>query len=86
MDKKKRAYNNTTMMKALEHVDEDKAIEAISSPNLDSEELCEVLETSIMGKIVNKDTGKPMKLSDKIVMAGLLNRINQIERDGNKEY
>ena len=49
-----RMYNNATMLKALEDVDKDKAIEAISNPNLDGKELSELIECSMLGKIVKK--------------------------------
>jgi len=64
---KNRAYNNTTAVKALEQVDEELAVKALSDPNLDGEELSEILTTSLMGHIVNKDTKEPMKLSNKVM-------------------
>jgi len=81
----KRIYNNTTAMKALEDVNEDLAIKVISDPNLDGEELSEILEASMMGKIVNKNSKQPMKLSNKVLMAGLLNKFQQFERDNIKK-
>ncbi len=71
-------YNNATMLKALEDVDKEKAIEAISNPNLDGRELSELLECSLLGKIVNKDSKEPMKFSNELMMAGIRNRLNQI--------
>lgn len=75
---KRRAYLNTTMVKALEEVDEKLAEQVMSDPNLDGKELSEVLQASLMGEIVNKNTGEPMKLSNKVMMAGLRNKLNQL--------
>jgi hypothetical protein len=80
-----RMYNNATMLKALEEVDKDKAIEAISNPNLDGKELSELLECSMLGKIVNKHTNEPMKFSNDVLMAGLRNKLNQVIRDAESE-
>jgi len=85
-DKKSRMYNNATMLKALEDVDKEKAIEVISNPNLDGKELSELLECSMMGKIVNKHTNEPMKFSNDVVMAGLRNKLNQVVRNKEIEY
>ncbi len=71
-------YDNATILKALEEVDEAKAVELISTPNLDGDELSELLECSMLGLIKNKDTGEPMKFSNKVVMAGLRNKLNQV--------
>lgn len=81
----KHHYNNALMLKVLEETDKDKAIEAISNPNLDGKELSELLECSLLGKIVNKDTGKPMEFSKEVVMAGLRNKLNQIVRNSESE-
>ena len=75
---KRRVYLNTTMVKALEEVDEKLAEQVMSDPNLDGKELSEVLQASLMGEIVNKNTGEPMKLSNKVMMAGLRNKLNQL--------
>jgi hypothetical protein len=75
---KNRAYNNTTAVKALEQIDEELAIKALSDPNLDGTELSEILTTSLMGHIVNKETKEPMKLSNKVMAAGILNRMQQL--------
>jgi hypothetical protein len=84
-EKQNRMYNNATMLKALEEVDKDKAIEAISNPNLDGKELSELLECSMLGKIVNKHTNEPMKFSNDVLMAGLRNKLNQVIRDTESE-
>ena len=84
-EKQNRMYNNATMLKALEEVDKDKAIEAISNPNLDGKELSELLECSMLGKIVNKHTNEPMKFSNDVLMAGLRNKLNQVIRDAESE-
>lgn len=86
MEKQKRMYNNATMLKALEEVDKDMAIRVISEPNLDGKELSELIECSLLGKIVNKHTGEPMKLSNETMMAGLRNKLNQIIRDSNSDF
>ena len=75
---KRRTYLNTTIVKALELVDEKLAEQVISDPNIDGEELCEVLQVSLMGEIVNKHTGEPIKLSNKVMMAGFRNKLNQL--------
>jgi hypothetical protein len=77
-EKNERLYNNLTMLKALEEVDIDKAIEALSNPNLDPSELTEIIEGSMMGKIVFKESQEPLKLDNRIIMAGIRNRFNQI--------
>jgi hypothetical protein len=82
-DKQIRRHNNATMLKALEETDKGKAIQAISNPNLDGNELSELIECSFLGKIVNKHTGEPMKFSNEVLMAGLRNKLNQIIRDSN---
>lgn len=69
------------MLKALEETDKAKAIEAISHPNLDGVELSELIETSLMGRVINKDTGEPLKLTNEVMMAGMRNKIEQIIRD-----
>lgn len=84
-EKQNRMYNNATMLKALEEVDKNKAIEAISNPNLDGKELSELLECSMLGKIVNKHTNEPMKFSNDVLMAGLRNKLNQVIRDAESE-
>jgi hypothetical protein len=84
-EKQNRMYNNATMLKALEQVDKDKAIEAISNPNLDGKELSELIECSMLGKIVNKHTNEPMKFSNDVLMAGLRNKLNQVIRDAESE-
>jgi len=84
-EKQNRMYNNATMLKALEEVDKDKAIEAISNPNLDGKELSELIECSMLGKIVNKHTNEPMKFSNDVLMAGLRNKLNQVIRDAEGE-
>ncbi len=80
-ENQQRIYDNATMLKALEEVDKDKAIQVISEPNLDGKELSELLECSMLGKIVNQDTGNPMQFSKEVMMAGLRNKFNQVIRD-----
>ena len=83
---KDRVIFNTILLKVAEEVDPELAVEAISEPNLDGKELSEVLYASLMGRLVNKTTGETVKLNNKTLMAGFVNKINQIERDINKEY
>lgn len=84
--KESRMFQNATMLKALEEVDENLAVKAISEPNLDPKELSELLTCNLMGAIKNKETGEPMKNSNKVIMAGIRNRFNQIAREnGNDE-
>lgn len=84
-EKQNRMYNNATMLKALEEVDKDKAIEAISDTNLDGKELSELIECIMLGKIVNKHTNESMKFSNDVLMAGLRNKLNQVIRDAESE-
>lgn len=84
-EKQNRMYNNATMLKALEELDKDKAIQVISEPNLDGKELSELLECSMFGKIVNKHTNEPMKFSNDVLMAGFRNKLNQVIRDAESE-
>lgn len=76
-----RGYNNFTMILALQEVDEKLAIEAISDINLNTEELSEILTISLMGSVINKETKIPCKLNNKVCMAGILNKMKQLERD-----
>ena len=69
--------NNFLMLKALEEVDEEKAIKAISDPNLDDTELSHLLESGLMGKYSLKD-GTVLKLSNKVLAAGFLNKIKRL--------
>ncbi len=84
MSNSKRIYDNYTSLKALELADESKAIEVISNPDLDSDELNELLTTSILGRIINKDTNKPLKLSNKVMSAGFHNRMLKEMKSRNK--
>jgi len=84
-EKRKRIYDNFTMLKALDEVDKEKAIQVISEPNLDGKELSELLETSMLGRVVNKNTGKPLELSKEVLMAGLRNKLNQVIRNAEEK-
>ncbi len=84
-EKQQRMYDNATMLKALEEVDKNKAIQAISNPNLDGKELSELLECSMLRKVVYKDTGKPLQFSNEVLMAGLKNKLNQVIRESEGE-
>ena len=69
------------MMQAIDEVDQKLAIEVISDPQLDGTELSSLLATSLMGSVVNKETGEPVKLSNEVMMAGMLNRMNQLHKE-----
>jgi len=83
--KRERIYNNFTMLKALDEVDNNLAIQVISDPNLDGKELSELLECSILGSIRYKESGKPMQLSNEVIISGLRNKLNQIINSSNDE-
>lgn len=76
---------NFQLMKAVEKTDletgENKAIQIISDPNLDRKDLSALLEDSLMGRFKDKETGEVVKLDNKTMMAGLLNLLNQIDRE-----
>ena len=74
-------FDSFTLVKALDDVDQDKAVELVSTPNLDPKELSSVIECSLLGKVVNKESKEPLKLSNKVMAAAILNRLNQIEID-----
>jgi hypothetical protein len=73
------AYDKFTIIKALELVDEDLAIELMSDPDLDKRDLSIILNTGLMGAVVDKKTKKPLKLSNKVMQAGLLNLLKRID-------
>ena len=72
------AYDKFTTIKALETVDEDLAVQVMSDPNLDKRDLNLILNTGLMGNVVDKKTKKPLKLSNKVMQAGLLNLLKRI--------
>jgi hypothetical protein len=80
-----RIYDNYTLLLALEEVDKEKAILAISDTKLDGRELSEMLQASLSGSVVDKLTKKPIKLSNEVVMAGIRNKMNRIIQDNNVE-
>ena len=73
------AYDKFTTIKALELVDEDLAVQAMSDPDLDKRDLNLILNTGLMGAVVDKKTKKPLKLSNKVMQAGLLNLLKRID-------
>jgi len=77
----KKSGENLMLVKAVEEVDLSKAVELVSSPDLDKDELCRLLQDSIMGNLVDKETKEPLKLSNKVVMAGIVNVLKKIERE-----
>lgn len=82
---KEQNFNNFTMMQAIDEVDRKLAVEIISDPQLDGTELSSLLTTSLMGNVVNKKTGEPAKLSNEVLVAGMLNRMNQLHKQQNLE-
>ena len=73
-------YNNFTALYALQEVDESLAIEAISTPNLDGEELAHLLQDSMLGTFVSKKTGEALKFSTKVMQAGFINKFDQLHK------
>lgn len=84
--KRQKTYNDFTMLKALEEVDKASAVQVISDPLLDGSELSSLLETSLLGTIVNKESGEPLRLSNEVVMAGFRNKLNQVIDKAQNEY
>lgn len=64
-------YNSLTMAIALDQVDQDKAIEVLTRPELDQKELGWILSDSMGGMLVSKKSGEPLKLSPKTTKAVL---------------
>lgn len=79
-ERQERTYANFTMIRALEEVDLEKAIAVVSDPDLNGEELSEIMEASMMGRIINKKTGEPSKLHIKVMQAAMINKVDQISR------
>lgn len=79
-----RTENLITLL-AVEKLDKedgtDNAIKVISDPKLDRKELAALLEDSLMGRVVNKETGEAVKMSKETFMAGCLNLINGFDHD-----
>lgn len=73
-----RAFNNTVLIKAVEEIDENAAIEMMSDPNLDEQELTEVLNAHFCKTIKYKDTEESLQLSNKVIMAGIRNKLKMI--------
>ena len=73
--------NSFLMLKALEEEDIELAIKAISSPDLDPLELSSILTISLMGLLKHKGSNETLKLHNRVVAAGTLNRMEQISRD-----
>lgn len=68
---RKQRYDSLTMAMALDQVDQDKAIEVLTHPELDQKELGWILSDSMAGIFVYKRTGEPLKLSPKTTKAVL---------------
>jgi hypothetical protein len=86
-EQEQRAYDNFTMIKALEEVDEKLAIELVSDGSVSPDELSEVLMCHLAGKVVNKETKEPSKLSENVAKAILKNvmlqKLDKFEKDNN---
>lgn len=78
-------FNNYMLFKALEEVDEQASADVISCPNLDRKELASIIDCSLTGSIVNKYTKEPINISNKNLMSGLRNLLNQVIRESNNE-
>jgi hypothetical protein len=70
---------NTIALKALEQTDENLAVQVISNPDLDGKELSGILDKQFLDKINN--TNEHQQLSNTTLMAGLLNRLIQINNE-----
>jgi hypothetical protein len=70
---------NTIALKALEQTDEKLAVQVISNPNLDGKELSAILDKQFLDKINN--TNEHLQLSNTVLMAGLHNRLIQINNE-----
>ena len=82
---KKRALKNLTTLKMLENTDEKLAVKIVSSPNIDREELSEIIESSIAGNFSCKETGQILQLNDNTIMSAMTN-ILALERIKNKDF
>lgn len=81
---KSKVFNNYTLLKVVEECDEKTAIEMVSAPNLDGRELSEMLQCHISGTIRDVDTNEPLKLSNKVFLAGLRNRMMMLNGENNE--
>ena len=79
-ERQERTYANFTMIRALEELDLEKAIAVVSDPDLNGEELADIMEASMMGHIVNKETGEPSKLNIRVMQAAMINKVDQMAR------
>ena len=70
---------NTIALKALEQTDEKLAVQVISNPDLDGKELSGILDKQFLDKINN--TNKHLQLNNTVLMAGLRNRLIQINNE-----
>lgn len=70
---------NTIALKALEQTDEKLAVQVISNPDLDGKELSGILDKQFLDKINN--TNEHLQLSNTVLMAGLRNRLIQINNE-----
>ena len=78
---KNRTIHNTLIVKALEKVEPELAVALVSDPKLDGTELSEILTASLMETITDSETGEPVTLSNKVMAAGLLNRMEQLSEE-----
>jgi hypothetical protein len=70
---------NLVLLTTLEEISKEKAQEVISHPELDRKELSHLLEASLMNKFVDKNTKKPLKLSNETLIKGMHNLLLKID-------
>jgi hypothetical protein len=78
-------YDIATMLKALNDVDEEKAILLMSNPHMDNEELTALVDCFLRGLLIDKESNEPLKISNKVTMAGIRNKMNRIFEQSFKE-
>lgn len=65
------------MVYALQQTDKQKAIEAISSPDLNPDDLSALLDYAFSAKVVDKK-GNQIKLCKEVIQAGVLNKLKRM--------
>ncbi len=79
-------YNEYTVLKALEDLEPEKAVQVFDEhPDLDQETISRLMDAHFMNRVIEKDTKEPLKLNDKTVMAILRNRVNFLEIEHKKK-
>ncbi len=61
----------------LEDIDQDAANAVMSDPDLDSREISDLIEDSIMGNYFDKKENKVLKLNSETIQKGLLNLLDR---------